>query len=238
MSAPFFPPVDTRRHRVLSGHSRVRVLEVLRAQARPRTVDDLAARVGLHPNTVRLHLDQLVDAGLVTRARDGGGRPGRPPLVYAAVLLADAAPAREEDGGSRYRLLADVLVDHLEATAPDPAAEAAAAGRAWARTLVQPDLPPPATAEQATAELSDMLDGLGFAPCGSDGPDALALRRCPFGQVPESRSPVVCGIHLGLMQGTLSGRQAPLRVTALEPFVAPGVCVARLAPGPAAGEDD
>ncbi len=63
-------PVDTERHRVLSGQSRVRVLEVLRGEHTPLSATEIAAQVGLHPNTIRLHLDQLVDAGLASRARE------------------------------------------------------------------------------------------------------------------------------------------------------------------------
>src|SRR5680860_116471 len=86
-------PVDPARHRVLAGVSRVQVLEVLRAQTAPLAVVVVADRVGLHPNTVRLHLDQLVEAGLVAREPEPRDRPGRPRLVYVACLLytSDAA---------------------------------------------------------------------------------------------------------------------------------------------------
>ena len=120
-------PVDRERHRVLAGESRVRVLEALRAAGRPLAIAEIGARVDLHPNTVRLHLGQLVAAGLVAEEREQRDRPGRPRLVYSAT----GDPEPQEEGG--YRMLAEVLVDHLERTVPDPAAEAVAA----LRTLVE-----------------------------------------------------------------------------------------------------
>ena len=222
-----FSPVDLTRHRVLSGQSRVRVLEVLRGERTPLSVAEIAAQVDLHPNTVRLHLDQLIDAGLATRDREERDRPGRPRLVYAAVVTADTETSTVEStsGESRYKVLAEALVNHLEHTAPEPAAEAAAAGRAWGRSLSQGASVPP-TVHQATTDLAKLLDDLGFAPHTTGPGQTIELHRCPFRQVAEEHSPVVCGVHLGLMQGALTKRGAPITATGLEPFVTPQLCLA------------
>ena len=50
---------------MLSGASRVAVLEVVRASAGPLDAQAIAEQVGLHANTVRSHLDQLTKADLV-----------------------------------------------------------------------------------------------------------------------------------------------------------------------------
>ena len=228
MTDHFFSPVDRERHRVLSGQSRVRVLEALRADGTPLGIAEIAARVALHPNTVRLHLDQLVDAGLVTRGREGRDRPGRPRLVYAAVPADDAGSSRLSSGTeeSRYQVLAEVLVNHLERTAPEPAVEATAAGRAWGRVLGERHASTSPSVQQATSELAGLLDELGFAPHTTGPGQAIELHRCPFRQVAEEHSPVVCGVHLGLMQGALTGRGAPMRASSLEPFVTPQLCLA------------
>lgn len=220
-------PVDRERHRVLAGESRVRVLEVLRSERGPVTIAEIAARVDLHPNTVRLHLGQLVEAGLVAAEREDRDRPGRPRLVYAATV----APTDAEGGD--YRVLAEALVGHLERTVPDPAGEAVAAGRAWGGTVGR-DRPTPSSVEQATADLTQLLDGLGFAPRTTAGGAVVELHRCPFRQVAEHHSPVVCGVHLGLMQGALARSGAPVRAGSLEPFVTPELCLARLEVEPAA----
>src|SRR5438067_233412 len=52
--------------------------------------NDLAERLGLHANTVRLHLDRLRDAGLVDVEPVHRGTVGRPQHLY---FLAAGAPA-------------------------------------------------------------------------------------------------------------------------------------------------
>jgi predicted ArsR family transcriptional regulator len=228
-------PIDPRTHRVLAGASRVRVLEFLRARDTPLTAPDVAAQVGLHPNTVRMHLDQLADAGLVTREREPRRGPGRPRLLFAAVPAAAAPPVTDDGPGAHedgYRVLAGILAGRLEReSGADAAREAAAAGRDWARTL-EPvaDLPSPATPAQARQRVVQVLDGMGFAPADTGPGGPIELHRCPFHQVAEEHSLVVCGVHLGLMQGVLDDVAAPVGAARLEPFVAPGLCLAHLEP--------
>src|ERR1019366_6455400 len=73
-----------QRHRVLAGMSRARLLTVLGRSARPMGVRELAEAVELHPNTVRQHLDQLVEAGLAVRDTAPPICRGRPAPRYAA----------------------------------------------------------------------------------------------------------------------------------------------------------
>ena len=65
------------RHRVRRVHS-LEILAALRQADGPVRVRELAEAVGLHPNSVREQLDQLVDAGLTIPAsghrRAGDGR--------------------------------------------------------------------------------------------------------------------------------------------------------------------
>jgi predicted ArsR family transcriptional regulator len=234
-----FEPVDPERHRLLAGHSRVQVLEVLRRAPSPLTAPDIAAHIDLHPNTVRLHLAQLVEAGLVTSSREDRDRPGRPRLLFTAADPADVETrGSRREPGTGHELLADVLVGHLEQTATQPAEAAAAAGRAWGGRMATRTSPVPSV-EEATSELTDLLDDLGFDPRTGPAGRTIELHRCPFRQVPGKPSSVVCGVHLGLMQGALAARGAPIRVTALDPFVTPQVCLARLdaAAGRADGRD-
>lgn len=214
--------IDQRTHRALAGASRVRVLEHLRASAVALTAADIAQQVGLHANTVRLHLDQLADAGLVTRAVEARTTPGRPRVLFAAVV-----PEAEPSDG--YRELAGLLAGQLESTSPKPADDAARAGRAWGRTLTERRDRTDRAA--AAGHLVRLMDRLGFAPSTGLG-DLIELHRCPFRQVAEEHSAVVCGVHLGLMQGALENLGAPLRATRLAPFVTPDLCLAHLTPIP------
>lgn len=81
----------------------------------------------------------------------------------------------------------------------------------------------------AVGRLVDLLDDSGFAPERSSGAgDAIRLRRCPFGSLAHSRRDVVCGVHLGLMQGALEELGEPFGDVRLEPFVRPDLCLAHV----------
>lgn len=215
------------------------VLDVLRAASGPLGVAETAERLGVHPNTVRFHLEALVDEGAVEpRVQERSG-PGRPRTVYTP------RPGMDRGGIRNYRLLAQMLLGRLAATGSDARSAAMEAGRAWGRSLGEapPSQRQPAAGESA-ARLVGLLDELGFAPEpesgsegeGRDGPGAvpsrIRLRHCPFLELAEEHGQLVCPLHLALMQGALTEMRAPLTVTDLEPFVEPDVCVAHLAPVP------
>jgi predicted ArsR family transcriptional regulator len=212
------------RHRALAGPARGRLLAALRQAPTPLGLRELAARVGLHPNTAREHLRLLADAGLVTcelAAPRGRGRPG---YRYSV----ERAGTDVGDDPRPYAQLAAVLADQLGAT--DRAADAATeAGTRWGRAIAA-GTEPAETPAEAMARLVRLLDEAGFEPEppeDADGP--IRLRRCPFGRLAVDREPVVCGVHLGLMRGALESMRAPLEATSLEPFVRPDLCLAHLA---------
>src|SRR5687768_12458577 len=62
---------------LLAQPTRRRLYGLLAELGRPAGTDELAGRLGLHPNGVRVHLDRLREGGLVERARTRQTR-GRP----------------------------------------------------------------------------------------------------------------------------------------------------------------
>lgn len=222
-------------HEVLASTSRAAVLEVLRERPDGVGVEDVAAAVGLHPNTVRAHLDVLVDGGYAARRTLPPSGPGRPRVVYEAT----AAP----DDGSNYRLLAEVLTRYLAETSDRPAVDAVRAGRGWAGPRgpveVAADdfhrVPSGAstagsTAEEAIAEVVRLLADSGFMPEVSADRTHIDLHHCPFRELAVEHPDVVCGAHLGMLQGALEAMSAPIEATRLLPLVEPDLCVATLAP--------
>ena len=207
------------------GRSRADVLDMLRTADGPLGVREVAQRMGLHPNTARFHLEALVDAGLADRETEDRETPGRPRIGYRAVA---GSPA----GRRRYRLLAEMLTSLIAGTMPEPGQAAEEAGREWGAYLTQP--PPPferLTADEALARLAAIMTDFGFAPqtaADDGGRYRLCLHQCPFREVAERHREVICALHLGLMRGTLARMRAPLGVDGLDPFVEPGLCVARL----------
>lgn len=239
---------DVSHHQVLASASRMAVLDLLRSRAQPLGVGEVAQHIGLHQNTVRSHLDLLVDAGYAVRRTEAPSGPGRPRVVYEAT----AAP----DGERNYRLLAEVLAQHLMATSDRPGDAAVNAGRAWAGLTERSQMGAPAnqrgdldkpgrdgpgaavapgpadapamSAEAAIAAVVRMLGDIGFAPEVSADRTAIHLHRCPFRELAERHPEVVCGAHLGMLQGALDELDAPVSATRLLPFVQPDLCIVTL----------
>lgn len=211
-------------HRALADASRVRILEEL-GQG-PLDVPELAGRLGLHPNTIRSHLDILGRAGMVTSSPEKRSRPGRPRVVYEAV------PGNQASTEGGYRLLAKILTSYLAGVSPDAAQAAEEAGAAWGRYLVE--RPPPfakLSPQEATAKAVKLLADLGFSPetADAEGDRRILLHRCPFQEAVETNQEVVCSVHLGLLRGALQEMGAPIEATRLDPLVGPSLCVAHLA---------
>lgn len=201
------------------------VLAALHDSATPLGVTDLAERLAIHPNTVRFHLDALVESGRVERVHAAPAGPGRPPLVFRA------RPGMDPAGPRSYRLLAQILAGHV-AAGPEPAARAAEAGRAWGGFLVdRPATPGAPTREESVDRLVRLLDDLGFAPEERPGGDQgrIGLRHCPFLELVDTQGAVICPLHLGLMQGVMTALGAPVTVDRLDPFAEPDLCLAHLA---------
>jgi predicted ArsR family transcriptional regulator len=220
--------VSTVRESPRESPRRREVLDVLRAASTPLGVAEVAARIGVHPNTVRFHLDALLAEGRIERRTDEPAGPGRPRTVYAP------RPGMNRDGARSYRLLARILLSHLASAGDGAQAAALEAGRAWGRYLVGPE--PPfrrLTDRQAAARLTGLLADLGFdpAPEGDDdgrAPRRIRLRHCPFLELAEEYGQLVCSVHLGLMQGALAELGAPLTAGRLERFATPDSCLAHL----------
>jgi predicted ArsR family transcriptional regulator len=91
-----------RTHRALADVSRARILDELRAGG-PMDSRELGRRIGLHPNTVRFHVEHLSDAGLVRAAPGPVTGRGRPRVLY------EAADDVESGSGDGYRLIVTQL---------------------------------------------------------------------------------------------------------------------------------
>lgn len=213
--------IDTSRHRALSSDSRAAILRLVRAAGGGLTAAEVAARTGQHFSTTRAHLDRLVEAGLLVKARASDGQPGRPAWRYRA-LPGDPAPAP-----APYRALAAALLDQLAGTEGDVRAVAARYGRVWGRKLAAAAPP----RDEPLETVVDVLDGLGFSPQRQPDDGAgprLHLRTCPFLELVGQNPDAMCGLHAGVIQGVLEHRGAAADGTVLEPFGAPTACVVHL----------
>ena len=210
----------TAIHRALADPRRVRILDELRASPSGLDAHELAERLEIHPNTVRWHLAILADAGFVTSHTGPRARRGRPRTVYT---LGEGAEAREREN---YRLLATILSGTMSRLDDGPA-RAVEAGRAWGRYLVR--RPPPdvrLSDTEAIQEVVDLLAEHGFRPEASN--EEIRMHTCPFRELAETHSAIVCAAHQGLISGALTELGNELEVERLDAFVEPELCIARL----------
>ena len=200
------------------------------------TAAELGAEVGLHVTTVRFHLDQLVAAGLVESAvrRDGGA--GRPRKVYSlAPGSLDDVDARAEVDHLRKLsgLLAQTLTEGVAGHSMTPAE----AGRRWAQEHVPPrEVSAPADTPGRwlgkLAQMIDVLEEWGYTPevRTTDGGRTaeVTLAHCPFLDLARANPAVVCGIHRGLIAGSMAQLGEPSTRVSLEPFVDDTTCLAHV----------
>lgn len=212
------PPQEAR-----ADSTRRQVLEALQAAPSPQTVGVLAEELGVHPNTIRFHLERLVADEVVDAVEpEGPRRPGRPARAFRARGRMDPHGPRD------YRLLASILLDGF-ADDPEAGERALDAGRAWGSRLAAEDTA--GKRQRPVRRLAGMLADIGFDPeigRAREGKVQMALRHCPFLELAQNREGVVCPIHLGLMQGALAEMEADVQVDRLEPFVRPDRCLAHL----------
>jgi predicted ArsR family transcriptional regulator len=210
--------VRAQRHRLLGDARRLAIVEAL--EEGPRQVPELARMLGVHPTTVRAHLEQLLEAGVLEEEAGVPAGRGRPSKRYRLrqPLLA---------GDPEVRLFVGSLVSLLrgaygERTAAAAEKEGAQRGRELGGSFRHPSF------EQAVREVVKTLNRLSFAPAPPTRREdvvAVDVRHCPFGVEPhDPDGAVICAFHEGLVRGlaeVASGEQVGVR---LLPFVAPGLC--------------
>ena len=177
------------RARVLAVPARRRVWDSVRAATQPVSVSELATTLAIHPNTVRLHLARLVEAGLVLEAVETDRHPGRPGYRYRA---AGADPAT--DAGA-YRRLAALL-----AYAVRSRVSAREAGRAVAASEAAP-----LAGSDPVEAIAGALAQEGFAPevrAAKHDHIEIVLHACPFADAAAEDPATICELHLGLAEGT------------------------------------
>ena len=209
-------PSPIEVHKALADDTRYRLYRYLRLSGRPVSVRELAARLGLHVNTVRPHLRRLEEAGLVTsESQRGASSVGRPQTVYSAV-------DREAREGRDYRLFADIVAGHV--TSPRQRRRAVETAQEWGAYLVGRSAPRPGTRSRSGPSLAVLQEALaeaGFDPRfrrrGGARVD-ITLRGCPFRDLLDDHRELVCAIHRGLIDGMLAASRPPMRLDAFEPL--------------------
>ncbi|MGH9037154.1 MAG: helix-turn-helix transcriptional regulator [Acidimicrobiia bacterium] len=216
--------VRAQRHRLLGDARRLAIVEALGEG--PRQIPELSRLLGIHPTTVRAHLDKLLDAGMLEEEPGvpaGRGRPSKRFRLREPLLAGD----------SEFRLFVGSLLALLRRAYGDQAAAAAGEegvrrGHEFGRSFQHP------SPEQTAQEVVGLLERLSFAPAPPvrlNGGFSVDIRHCPF-QV-DPRDPdgaVVCAFHEGLVRGVAEVASRSEITARLVPFVATDVCRIVLCP--------
>lgn len=205
---PHMPP-DAVSGDALAQPTRARLFRRLAAHAEPVGTKELAADLGLHPSGVRVHLERLHHAGLISRQLIVQSR-GRP--RYGWQVAPDARPGGEPPDA--YRLLARWLARSIPAR-PGRLREVERAGRELGRELGHGHGRSP-----AEETMGRTLTALGFAPQRKRtkaGQVTFRLGNCPYRDAVRENQDVVCALHHGLTQGLLDTLAPSARLSEFVP---------------------
>ncbi|WP_175985047.1 helix-turn-helix transcriptional regulator [Microbacterium tenebrionis] len=190
----------------ISTFSRVQILHLVQSRSR-RTIGELCEATGLHQNTVREHLQRLIDGGYVLAETEHRTTRGRPRTLYSAATGAPEASspiARDKVSAAARR--GDLMRRALPSTASD-------LGR------------------EATYQLDALVEHLeesGFEPVIDDGRLTIDLTPCPHAAARPEDRPVLCRVHLSLMQSVLTEAGGPLSADFVRDPALPEDCVVQL----------
>jgi predicted ArsR family transcriptional regulator len=211
------------RHRLLGDARRLAIVEALGEG--PREIPELARLLGIHPTTVRAHLERLLEAGVLEEEAGvpaGRGRPSRRYRLRQPLLAGD--PEVQLFVGSLVSLLREAFGDRATSAAQE---EGLRRGLQLGKTVRHVSF------EDAVREVVKTLTRLSFDPTRAqlerENTVAIDVRHCPFGVEPDDPDgAIVCAFHAGLVQGlaeSMSGQPVDVQ---LLPFVAPGRCQVQL----------
>jgi predicted ArsR family transcriptional regulator len=192
----------------LAQPTRAQLFRLLGELGRAATTVELAERLELHPNGVRVHLDRLERDGLVVRTTEPRPR-GRPRDRW--TIAPGARPGGQPPRG--YHDLARWLSRAITSGRPSLRA-IETTGRAIGRELA-------ATGTPAGAEgLVSSLAALGFQPTvtvESDATVTVCLENCPYRDAVLENQAAICTLHRGVTRGLLDVVVPRARLVNFEP---------------------
>ncbi|MFK3677943.1 ArsR family transcriptional regulator [Microbacterium sp. NPDC090218] len=196
----------------ISSYSRVQILHLLFEAGSSKTraeltIAELCESTGLHPNTVREHLQRLIEGGYVIPTTERRTTRGRPRTLYSAATGTPGASspvARDKAKAAARR--GDLMRSMLPESASD-------LGR------------------EATYQLDALVEHLeesGFEPVVDDDRLTVDLSPCPHAAGRAEDRPMLCRVHLDLMQSVLNEAGGPLEAECVRDAVLASDCTVQL----------
>ncbi len=182
--------------KALGDETRFSMYRELASSTRGMSAQELADSLGLHANTVRLHLDRLREAGLVEveAGAPGHRRPARPRLLARAgrarprLRPAELHPARRAARRARPNGSAPTATRPTEI------------GRSWGAEAGKRT-----RSRSCVKALAGEMSRLGFDPRRQTaaGTTDMAFLHCPFRELAEAYPELVCNLHRGISEGVV-----------------------------------
>ncbi len=189
----------------ISSYSRVELLHLIQEQPQ-RPISELVAATALHPNTVREHLQRLIDDGYVVAETERRSTRGRPRVLYSA---ADGAASSSPIQRRKVQESAD-RGDLMRRVLPHAGTDLGTAAL-----------------HQIDALVDDLFDA-GFDPLVDEDRLTIDLTPCAQAEAQAAHRSVLCGVHLGIMQSVLAEAGGPLAVEGMRHSCDPRECVVQL----------
>lgn len=213
--------------KALADETRFEIYCIVEDSPTPLSVQQIADKLRLHPNTVRPHLERLKESGLVVTEPELSGRVGRPLHLYSVAPHRPAALM----GDRALRILRGVIGDTLGELISEyktTPAEAYELGRIWGRQIrstaekERKGPKPTLQGEEGTgthrrtdnstvhgrrsvAALSEDLELLGFEPSVEKSGEDLVVYfgDCPYRDLAQAAPDIVCTVHRAICEESL-----------------------------------
>jgi len=195
--------------------SKANLLRLIGEQEGALTIQELCDLSGLHPNTVRTHLDNLLAAGEVERESIMSKGRGRPLWAYRSAV-AKVSP---------YEMLSQILAAQL-GRVDDPLLTSRAAKK-WADVATTQGSVVPKDGDEAVDQAAHSLRNVGFSVSLNPMYDEITITQCPYASL-VAEHPRICDVHAALVSELLNRSGQPISVESVDVWAKPGVCVAHL----------
>jgi predicted ArsR family transcriptional regulator len=179
------------------------------------SIQELCDLSGLHPNTVRTHLDSLLAAGEIERMQAPSQGRGRPLWLYRAAVKKVSA----------YEMLATILASQL-GHSDDPTLTLRAAKK-WANVAETEGALTAVDCDEAVDQVAHSLRSVGFTVSSNPMRDEFTITECPYASLVEQH-PRICDVHAALVSELMTRSGQPITIERLDVWAKPGVCVAHL----------
>ncbi|WP_127131459.1 metalloregulator ArsR/SmtB family transcription factor [Georgenia sp. SYP-B2076] len=181
----------------LDDPTRRALYDLVSARGRPTSRDDAAAALGLSRSTAAFHLDRLAEVGLLAvefrrlSGRTGPGA-GRPSKLYSRAVAEVAVSVPER----RYETAAELFARAIE--------QSATSGRSVRAELRRVAAEAGRAAAANATTLEQALEEGGFEPREDPG-GGIVMGNCPFHQLAQRHTELVCELNYELVCGVASG---------------------------------